>query len=96
MPIPTADGFSYNGPKPNFDRDSFNTISDMKSYPENYQLDDGHLSYCKETKLYYKYNESISEPDPTLGKWEEFKPSSGSSVDIKVEDNTLIINTIQN
>lgn len=46
--IQVADNFNYRGKKPNFDRDSFDTLQDMKNYSEN-SLDDGHISYCKET-----------------------------------------------
>lgn len=45
--IQVADNFNYRGKKPNFDRDSFDTLQDMKNYSEN-SLDDGHISYCKE------------------------------------------------
>lgn len=44
--IQVADNFNYRGKKPNFDRDSFDTLQDMKNYSEN-SLDDGHISYCK-------------------------------------------------
>lgn len=43
--IQVADNFNYRGKKPNFDRDSFDTLYDMKNYSEN-SLDDGHISYC--------------------------------------------------
>lgn len=42
--IQVADNFNYRGKKPNFDRDSFDTLQDMKNYSEN-SLDDGHISY---------------------------------------------------
>lgn len=50
--IQVADNFNYRGKKPNFDRDSFDTLQDMKNYSEN-SLDDGHISYCKETDKHY-------------------------------------------
>lgn len=50
--IQVADNFNYRGKKPNFDRDSFDTLQDMKNYSEN-SLDDGHISYCKETNKHY-------------------------------------------
>ena len=40
--IQVADNFNYRGKKPNFDRDSFDTLQDMKNYSEN-SLDDGHI-----------------------------------------------------
>lgn len=45
--IQVADNFNYRGKKPNFDRDSFDTLQDMKNYSEN-SLDDGHISYKKD------------------------------------------------
>jgi hypothetical protein len=38
----------------------------MKNYSEN-SLDDGHISYCKETDKHYKFN-SNNQSDPTTGK----------------------------
>lgn len=67
--IQVADNFNYRGKKPNFDRDSFDTLQDMKNYSEN-SLDDGHISYCKETGKHYKFN-SNNQSDPTTGKWVE-------------------------
>lgn len=67
--IQVADNFNYRGKKPNFDRDSFDTLQDMKNYSEN-SLDDGHISYCKETSKHYKFN-SNNQSDPTTGKWIE-------------------------
>lgn len=67
--IQVADNFNYRGKKPNFDRDSFDTLYDMKNYSEN-SLDDGHISYCKETNKHYKFN-SNNQSDPTTGKWVE-------------------------
>lgn len=61
--IQVADNFNYRGKKPNFDRDSFDTLQDMKNYSEN-SLDDGHISYCidnlpnnsSSTFKYFVYN----------------------------------------
>lgn len=63
--IQVADNFNYRGKKPNFDRDSFDTLYDMKNYSEN-SLDDGHISYCKETGKHYKFN-SNNQSDSTTG-----------------------------
>ena len=63
--IQVADNFNYRGKKPNFDRDSFDTLQDMKNYSEN-SLDDGHISYCKETDKHYKFNSNINREDINL------------------------------
>lgn len=43
--IQVADNFNYRGKKPNFDRDSFDTLQNMKNYSEN-SLDRCYRSYC--------------------------------------------------
>lgn len=67
MALKTGDNFDYQGQKPNFGRDSFKTLAEMKAYPET-SIDDGHISYVAETKRHYKFVSS-SSPDPTTGKW---------------------------
>lgn len=71
MAINIGDNFNYQGKKPNFDRDSFNSIADMKAYPDT-SIDDGHISYCKEVDKYYKYK-NTNDIDNETGKWREFK-----------------------
>lgn len=65
--IQVADNFNYRGKKPNFDRDSFDTLYDMKNYSEN-SLDDGHISYCKETDKHYKFNSNQERPANIINK----------------------------
>lgn len=86
--IQVADNFNYRGKKPNFDRDSFDTLQDMKNYSEN-SLDDGHISYCKETDKYYKFN-SNNQSDPTTGKWvEQHEAVPADEEDITEQNGTL-------
>ena len=73
--IKVGDNFSYKGKKPLDSRDCFDTVSEMAQFAET-SLDDGHLSYVKETDKYYKFN-STNNVDSTLGKWREYT-SSGS------------------
>lgn len=83
-----ADNFNYRGKKPNFDRDSFDTLQDMKNYSEN-SLDDGHISYCKETNKHYKFN-SNNQSDPTTGKWvEQHEAVPADEEDITEQNGTL-------
>lgn len=84
MAINIGSNFNYNGKLPNFERDSFETLLDMRSYSEQ-SIDEGHISYCKETNKHYKFN-SNNDIDSTLGKWREF---NNSIIDEKVKmDNT--------
>ena len=89
MAIKVGDNFNYQGQKPNFDRDSFDTLAYMKAYPET-SIDDGHISYCKENgKSYqYKVNNSV---DGTTGKWREFK--SGDSYPAGGTDGQVLTKT---
>lgn len=86
--IQVADNFNYRGKKPNFDRDSFDTLQDMKNYSEN-SLDDSHISYCKETDKHYKFN-SNNQSDPTTGKWvEQHEAVPADEEDITEQNGTL-------
>ncbi len=67
MAIPLVSNFSYQGQLSNFERDSFNTLEEMRSYPQT-SLDDGHISYCKEDRQTYKYDSNNSD-DSITGKW---------------------------
>ena len=82
MSIRTGDNFSYRGKKPLDARDSFDTILAMTSFAEG-SLDEGHISYVKETDKHYKFN-STNDVDTILGKWREYN-GSGSSTDEKVK-----------
>lgn len=75
MALKIGDNFNYQGKKPNFERDGFDTLAAMKAYPET-SIDEGHISYCKETGKNYQYK-SANSVNTTTGKWREFK--SGDS-----------------
>lgn len=60
----------------------------MKNYSEN-SLDDGHISYCKETNKHYKFN-SNNQSDPTTGKWvEQHEAVPADEEDITEQNGTL-------
>lgn len=71
MAIKIGANFAYNGKLPNFERDSFETKAAMKAFNEN-NIDEGHLSYCKEDGNIYQYK-SANTADATTGKWRIFK-----------------------
>ena len=71
MAIKIGANFAYNGKLPNFERDSFETKAAMKAFNEN-NIDEGHLSYCKEDGNIYQYK-STNTVDATTGKWRLFK-----------------------
>ena len=74
--IKVGDNFSYKGKKPLDSRDCFDTVSEMAQFAET-SLDEGHISYVKETDRYYKFN-SLNNVDSTLGKWREYNGGGGS------------------
>ena len=82
MAIKTGDNFLYRGKKPLDSRDSFDTILAMTTFAES-SINEGHISYVKETDKYYKFN-STNDVDTTLGKWREYN-GGGSSTDEKVK-----------
>lgn len=65
--IQVIDNFQYKGRKPNFERDQFDTIIEMRQFPEG-AIDDGHVSYVKETGERYTFKSSNAN-DATYGKW---------------------------
>lgn len=67
MALKIGDNFNYQGKKPNFSRDTFNTLDEMKSYPET-SIDEGHISLCLANGKRYKFSASNSI-DSTTGKW---------------------------
>lgn len=83
MAIKTGDNFLYRGKKPLDSRDSFDTILAMTTFAES-SIDEGHISYVKETDKYYKFN-STNDVDIMLGKWREYNGGGGSSTDEKVK-----------
>ena len=66
MALLIGDNFSYNGKKPNFERDSFETLAALKAFAEA-NIDNGHIAYCVETNKHYIFNDSNSD-DTTTGK----------------------------
>lgn len=67
MALLIGDNFNYQGKKPNFERDSFTTLSAMKAYPET-SIEDGHISYCEEDGNHYVFKSSNTINSIT-GKW---------------------------
>ena len=72
MSIQIGDNLSYYGKKFNFQRDSFATLSEMKSFNENYIPEKGFKAYCNETDKFYVFSVT-NEIDLETGKWREYK-----------------------
>jgi len=88
------DSFSMKSNKPNFDRDLFNTISEMVAFSER-RLPEVFIASVKETGMTYKYNKT-NEVDPVLGKWRllsDKEPIDATAVNgIDNISNTLYMN----
>lgn len=79
MALLIGDNFSYNGKKPNFERDSFETLAALKAFAEA-NIDNGHIAYCVETNKHYIFNDSNSD-DSTTGKWRVLESEFSNKVD---------------
>ena len=76
MGIQLNTGFSLKSKAFLDERDSFESLSDMKNYSET-NLPDGFITYNKETNSYYKYN-STNDIDTNLGRWREHNNGEGN------------------
>lgn len=80
MALLIGDNFSYNGKKPNFERDSFETLAALKVFAEA-NIDNGHIAYCAETNKHYIFNSSNSD-DATTGKWRVLESEFSNKVNV--------------
>lgn len=90
MAIKIGANFAYNGKLANFERDSFETKAAMKAFNEN-NIDEGHLSYCKEDGKTYQYK-SANSIDAVTGRWRVFK----TDIVVDAALNGTSTNAIQN
>lgn len=84
MALTIGDNFNYQGQKPNFERDSFNTLAEMKAFAET-SIDDGHISYCVEDENHYVFNSS-NEENETTGKWRSFTTNNAEYYITSIDD----------
>lgn len=54
------DNFDYQGKKPNFTRDRFETLAEMHNYNSAW-LSDGLITFCVEDRNHYKWDDAIGE-----------------------------------
>lgn len=73
--VQIIDNFEHKSKQPNFVRDQFKTLLDMKSVSDNC-IDEGHISYCIQTGKHYIFNSS-NDFNVSTGKWREFKGQAG-------------------
>ena len=84
MALKITDNFDHTSDQPNFKRDQFTTIAEMKACTV---CDDGHLSYCKEDGKRYEFKSTNTFSD-TTGYWAEFQAGGASDADEVTYDST--------
>lgn len=89
MSINIGDNFKYLGKKFLDDRESFNTLAEMKQCTD---VPVGFVTYCKEDGKRYEYSETVEE-NPVTGKWREFKV--GTDINEEVVEN-IVENYVDN
>lgn len=87
MSLFIADNFAYSGKKPNFARDSYDTLADLKAV-RDVDIDDGHLAFCAEDRKTYKFDSSNSV-DSVTGKWRIFAGNTVTEVSALTRDYTV-------
>lgn len=92
--ITTIDNFNYQGRKPNFERDSYDTLKEMKNVSETV-IDDGHIAFNKEDRQTYKYD-STNTSDSIIGKWRLLNGISFIEVAELDDDYTISANPSKN
>jgi hypothetical protein len=88
MSINIGDNFKYLGKKFLDDRESFDTLAEMKQCND---VPVGFITICREDGKRYEYSNSVDD-DPITGKWIEFKVGADISED---ELNIYIENFIE-
>lgn len=74
MSIKIAQNFDYKGKLPNFERDSFASLVQLRDSNPDW-FDNGHITYCEETDSHYVFNRSNSYSNET-GYFRIFKAES--------------------
>ncbi len=78
MAIGFQDNLDYQGKKPDFTRQEYATLTDMKNVMKGF-MPEMYLGYCLETRKWYQYDKS-NDTDPILGKWREWSGGSSESI----------------
>ena len=86
MSVELIDNFKYKGRKPNFERDSVESLSEMLNMNPSW-YNDGHIVYCKEDGKHYVFKYDEETKNSTTGYFSELKTgtSSGPSIEGDVD-----------
>lgn len=89
MALKIGDNFNYQGKLPNFERDTFSTLSKMKEYPVT-SIDEGHISLCLEDGKRYKFSSSHSYSS-TTGYWKRIVDTALDATSENPVQNKVIV-----
>jgi len=89
MALRIGDNFNYQGKLPNFERDTFLSLSKMKEYPVT-SIDEGHISLCLEDGKRYKFSSSHSY-NSTTGYWKRIVDTALDATSENPVQNKVIV-----
>lgn len=78
MSIAFLQGLEYLGPDPDFTRQQYATLADMKAVKKG-RMPEMYIGFCLETRKWYQYDKN-NETDEVLGKWREWSGGGGESI----------------
>lgn len=78
MALSIGDNFQYQGRKPNFERDRYASLAEMKAVSQAV-IDDGHIAFCEEDGHTYRYLSSLPE-DAVTGKWRRMQEGAAVTI----------------
>ena len=93
MSMPFVDNIDYWGKKPDFTRQQYDTVAQMKSVKTT-KMAEMYIAFCLETRKVYLYNKN-NDDDDLLGKWREFGTgTSGSQVQTMPAPSSIEVNNV--
>ena len=85
MPLSTPSNLEYLGPKPNFTRDTYDTLEAMQAALNSGHIDEGHQTYCTETGITYR---AVRGPQGLI--WEDTVGDLQRDLTQKIIDNERV------
>lgn len=94
MPV-IGESITLKSTSPNFDRDAVKTLENLKNASTR-QYDTGHIVYCEENGIHYKFMGKAVELDDTTGYFRQLIPDelNTSEIEKQLEENTKRLNRL--
>lgn len=80
MAVKLSDNLQFSGSKPDFVRQEYATLADLKAVLPA-KMPAMYFGYCIETHKYYVFDKT-NESDPITGLWREFTGGSGETIQV--------------